>query len=1376
MDRVIDSGIETLNGVGEAFCSHAWSVFLQVSVLIAVLLVADLLLRRRVRAVVRYAMWTLVFLKLVLPPTLSLPTGIGYYRPEARVTSQEPTEPVLEQPAPIAEVRPVRHEPVVASPPVVDLSHANVVPAPALPAIVRPAITWQGLVFLGWLAGVLTLSIYLLRRVQYVRKLIHRSTPASETLSDMLTQCAAVLRLRSCPALRLSDDAPGPAVCGLFRPVVLLPASLAENLRGERLRTVLVHELAHVRRADLWVNFAQTLLLVAYFYHPLLWLANAVVRRLREQAVDETVLVALDAEAESYGTTLIDLAEMTNRRPALGLRLIGIAESRRALEGRIRHMITQPKPRTAKLGLCGLLAIATTAAVLLPMARAEDRSKQDLKLPTAKYKILLLEDRNDQDGDKDQYDDRLYLIDSSGHIEGAITGFHIGGSVGGAHVLAVDEQRRTLWVVENRGDRLWHFDLAGGKLLRKVPMPGVTAAAVDPATGNVWCTISAGRLGEGILQVISPSAEPVATHPIAGLDITHSVRDNSFWVVGKTVYRIGTNGKLLAEVPDQIPWTAVSVSVDQKTGNAWVVVRDHPQVPDSRSGLWVVDRNVRIQQRIDLGELMPFCVAVDSDNEVVWVGCLGTTLRYTTRGEKLKSARYASGFSVVPGRTPNEVFAAHEHGLCAAAVEASGAVSLGGFPMLGDHLSSGRKWLARVPFADAKLQSSPELADLARRPPKPEQFAPESAQKLAVLGKALLIYANDYGDRFPETLQGVRTFVGSEDFAWLMQNVVYLGKGKTISVRPDTIMAYDRTLLEKGEGTLVLFADSLVASKSLRELEALGIDVAAGPSAAARHKSATQLSALGKAMLIYADDHDDTFPDTLEQLKSDRAPDSAQRSMEKELTQIYGPRYAEQMGSRGSRMDASQLAWYREHVRYLGQDVKATDDPARVLAYDQTLLAECKGTNVLHVDATVEFVTPEQFAARVSQATDYARVVVEEGVGFDGIVVGRTRAEFIKSKLGEPDQERNSEETGWWLDYRHRYGLQFRLDRQTGSLVEIQIGNGFKGSLRSGISMFSTMDDVFGVYGRPREVKTVGGSLTTHSGNQVLYQRMDLLGRPAHAKIHYQQDGLVFWFVPEKIQLIVVHEARVPEQAIVPAATSAVSPEARANSAMRLKDLGKTLLIYANDHDDKLPDELMDVRRQYGVGFSWLYDNVAYLGKGMTVRRDRPKRPTAYDTTLIRSRTGTNVLYLDTQVAFESPARLDELGIRYEPKPKSAEELRQEAEIQARVTVLSHLKQLALAAHLYASDNDGVFPDTLEMLEPYLKREEGLRVWVRENVEYTGKGLNPANEAERSGKPIAYSRLGPEEAVVAFLDGHVEYVIGPRLKELGIEIQPGRDR
>jgi beta-lactamase regulating signal transducer with metallopeptidase domain len=327
MDRIVDSGINLLNNMGQAFCAHAGSAFVQSSVLIVVLLALDLLLRKRVRAVVRYSIWMLVFVKLLLPPTLSLPTGMGYYWPRSTAVHQKmmAEETISTAPATL-----VRSQPIPRTAPsedVIEVSDAVTGPvSAALPptslASVRPAVAWQAAVFLGWLTGVVLLGICVARRVRYVGKLVRASTPAPNSLQEALAQCAAKLGLRRCPQLRLSDDAPGPVVCRLLSPVVLMPTTLADKMSEDRLRTVLVHELAHIKRADLWVNFVQTLLLVAYFYHPLLWLVNAIVRRLREQAVDETVLVALDADAKGYSTTLIDLAEMTFKRPILGLRLI----------------------------------------------------------------------------------------------------------------------------------------------------------------------------------------------------------------------------------------------------------------------------------------------------------------------------------------------------------------------------------------------------------------------------------------------------------------------------------------------------------------------------------------------------------------------------------------------------------------------------------------------------------------------------------------------------------------------------------------------------------------------------------------------------------------------------------------------------------------------------------------------------------------------------------------------------------------------------------------------------------------------------------------------------------------------------------------------
>ncbi len=190
-----------------------------------------------------------------------------------------------------------------------------------------------------------------------------------------------------------------PAVCGLLRPTILVPRALLDRLPPEGLQAVLIHELAHVKRGDLWINSLQTVLQAAYFYNPLVWLANAIVRRVREQAVDEMVLVALGAEAKSYGNTLIDIAEMAFLRVSPALRLIGVAESRKSLEGRIKHMMTRPIPKSAKVGVVGMLFVAAVGAILLPMARAQNRA--DAGSPDGEYKILLLDDRDPSSRDKD---------------------------------------------------------------------------------------------------------------------------------------------------------------------------------------------------------------------------------------------------------------------------------------------------------------------------------------------------------------------------------------------------------------------------------------------------------------------------------------------------------------------------------------------------------------------------------------------------------------------------------------------------------------------------------------------------------------------------------------------------------------------------------------------------------------------------------------------------------------------------------------------------------------------------------------------------------------------------------------------------------------
>lgn len=375
--------LEQINRAGSEFVGFAWPMLIQSSVLIVILLAADFLLRKRVRAVVRYWVWMLVLVKLFLPTSLWSPVSVGNVVGDklASVTISGAVEAGGEKAR--AETSPalLLPEAVIGE----NTAGSDVEPAATagkqeeVTAALQEAetdavtsVTWQGVVFLAWLSVAAAMVLLLLQRAMFVCGLVRQATSANGLMTDTLRYCCKVMGIKGKIkiGLKVSANATSPAVCGLFRPTVLVPQNLGSSLGANHLRTVLLHELAHIKRGDLWVNLIQTLLQIAYFYSPLLWVANWMIRRVREQAVDEAVLVAMGDKAREYPQTLLNVAKLAFERPALSLRLIGVVESKSALTGRIKRILARPVPKSAKLGFLGLVAVFVIGAVLLPMAKA----------------------------------------------------------------------------------------------------------------------------------------------------------------------------------------------------------------------------------------------------------------------------------------------------------------------------------------------------------------------------------------------------------------------------------------------------------------------------------------------------------------------------------------------------------------------------------------------------------------------------------------------------------------------------------------------------------------------------------------------------------------------------------------------------------------------------------------------------------------------------------------------------------------------------------------------------------------------------------------------------------------------------------------------
>ena len=373
--------LEQINSAGLKFVEFALPMFVQSVVLIVILLLADFALRKKVRAVFRYWIWLLVLVKLVLPASLSSPLSLGYFFGD-RLTYVDTTETPAEPQANIVESVPVNIPPFIdltnieadrfapAAQPIIPVAESAVTSPADTPAISVTPLSWQGAVFLAWLTVVMAMVLLLLQRVIFVRGLVAQAKEANGVLTETLESCRSSMSVKRKLGLKISANATSPAVCGLFRPVILVPQNLASSLTTSQLRAVLLHELAHIRRGDLFVNLAQAVLQIIYFYNPLLWLANCIIRRIREQAVDEMVLVAMGEKAPQYPQTLVSVAKLAFKRPVLSLRLIGVVESKNALSGRIKHILNRPMPKKAKLGILGLLVVIIIGAILLPMANS----------------------------------------------------------------------------------------------------------------------------------------------------------------------------------------------------------------------------------------------------------------------------------------------------------------------------------------------------------------------------------------------------------------------------------------------------------------------------------------------------------------------------------------------------------------------------------------------------------------------------------------------------------------------------------------------------------------------------------------------------------------------------------------------------------------------------------------------------------------------------------------------------------------------------------------------------------------------------------------------------------------------------------------------
>jgi GWxTD domain-containing protein len=188
---------------------------------------------------------------------------------------------------------------------------------------------------------------------------------APERWRKELARLGAQLRISRPVLLLESSLVDAPMVLGHLRPLILMPIGLLAGLPVGQIEAILLHELAHIRRYDYFVNILQRFVEGLLFYHPAVWWISRVIRAERENCCDD-VVVAMSGNAHEYAAALAALEQYrwSGREPA-------VAATGGNLVKRIRRLLYPNGPGSAWTPLFGSVVLIVIAAVALAAWQSE---------------------------------------------------------------------------------------------------------------------------------------------------------------------------------------------------------------------------------------------------------------------------------------------------------------------------------------------------------------------------------------------------------------------------------------------------------------------------------------------------------------------------------------------------------------------------------------------------------------------------------------------------------------------------------------------------------------------------------------------------------------------------------------------------------------------------------------------------------------------------------------------------------------------------------------------------------------------------------------------------------------------------------------------
>jgi Antirepressor regulating drug resistance, predicted signal transduction N-terminal membrane component len=212
---------------------------------------------------------------------------------------------------------------------------------------------------LAWFICYLVYCIRFISGLIYINRLSATNLPVNKNWYYTLLRLQNELKINKTVRIFHSEKINVPVIIGAFKPLILIPVAVANQLPLAEIEAILLHELAHIKRNDFLINMIQTIIDQIFFFNPAVRWMSSKLREEREKCCDDMVLL-YTKESDAYINALVRFQESMVLTPVFEMAL---GNNKFQLFKRIRRIINKENTKSTIMDktifFFSILSIAT---------------------------------------------------------------------------------------------------------------------------------------------------------------------------------------------------------------------------------------------------------------------------------------------------------------------------------------------------------------------------------------------------------------------------------------------------------------------------------------------------------------------------------------------------------------------------------------------------------------------------------------------------------------------------------------------------------------------------------------------------------------------------------------------------------------------------------------------------------------------------------------------------------------------------------------------------------------------------------------------------------------------------------------------------------